>query len=201
MKIYICGIHTDTGKTHFSAAFCAAFGYDYFKLIQAGSPKDSDFIATFSPKTHIFKEGVFLHTPASPHVGKKLEGLDFKALQITLPQSENMLIETAGGLFTPIDEGHTMIDYISAFTHPCIVVGKYYLGCINHILLSLAALKSRDIPILALALMGEKDEAIDEFIRAYAEVEIIHCGFYTQHNFKQEVQNLVLQMPHLTTLC
>ncbi|HED9841394.1 TPA: ATP-dependent dethiobiotin synthetase BioD, partial [Campylobacter jejuni] len=38
MQIYVSGIHTDVGKTHFSAAFCANFNYDYFKLIQAGTP-------------------------------------------------------------------------------------------------------------------------------------------------------------------
>lgn len=54
MQIYVSGIHTDVGKTHFSAAFCANFNYDYFKLIQAGTPTDSEFIAKFSPKNKDF---------------------------------------------------------------------------------------------------------------------------------------------------
>ncbi len=82
MKIYVVGIHTDVGKTHFSAAFCKVFGYDYFKLIQAGEPKDSEFIHKFSPATHIFKEGIFLKTSASPHKGKRLERLNYKGLDI-----------------------------------------------------------------------------------------------------------------------
>ena len=56
---------------------------------------------------------MFLQTPASPHIGKRLEKLDYKAFDIKLPQSENALIETAGGLFTPIDERFTMLDYIN----------------------------------------------------------------------------------------
>ncbi|WP_334087257.1 AAA family ATPase, partial [Helicobacter typhlonius] len=79
MQIYVLGVHTDTGKTHFSAAFCKAFSYDYFKLIQAGVPTDSDFVKTLSPTTHIFESGIFLQTPASPHLGKKIEHLHYKA--------------------------------------------------------------------------------------------------------------------------
>ncbi|MCX2683041.1 ATP-dependent dethiobiotin synthetase BioD [Campylobacter sp. MIT 21-1685] len=198
MKIYICGIHTDVGKTYFSAAFCEAFRYDYFKLVQAGIPKDSEFIASLSPKTFLFEEGIFLQTAASPHIGKKNEKLDYEAFDIRLPSSKNVLIETAGGLFTPIDEKTTMIDYISQFKHPCILVAKYYLGAINHILLSLQALKLRKIPLMALVMMGEKNEPFDEFILSYTQISLFHLPFYTANNFttlsrqiKKELQNLV----------
>ncbi|WP_300450214.1 ATP-dependent dethiobiotin synthetase BioD [Helicobacter mastomyrinus] len=194
MQIYVCGVHTDAGKTHFCAAFCAAFKYDYFKLIQAGIPTDSTFIAKFSPQTKIFKEGVFLQTPASPHIGKRLEKLDYKAFDIKLPQSENALIETAGGLFTPIDERFTMLDYINKCKKPCILVAKYYLGVINHILLSLEALKKREIPLIALVMMGERDESIDEFIKSYAGVRIFHLPFYTTEDFLEKSKNLREQM-------
>ena len=194
MQIYVCGVHTDAGKTHFCAAFCAAFKYDYFKLIQAGIPTDSTFLAKFSPHTKIFKEGVFLQTPASPHIGKRLEKLDYKAFDIKLPQSENALIETAGGLFTPIDERFTMLDYINKCKKPCILVAKYYLGVINHILLSLEALKKREIPLIALVMMGERDESIDEFIKSYTGVRIFHLPFYTTEDFLEKSKNLREQM-------
>ena len=194
MQIYVCGVHTDAGKTHFCAAFCAAFKYDYFKLIQAGIPTDSTFIAKFSPQTKIFKEGVFLQAPASPHIGKRLEKLDYKAFDIKLPQSENALIETAGGLFTPIDERFTMLDYINKCKKPCILVAKYYLGVINHILLSLEALKKREIPLIALVMMGERDESIDEFIKSYTGVRIFHLPFYTTEDFLEKSKNLREQM-------
>ncbi len=194
MQIYVCGVHTDAGKTHFCAAFCAAFKYDYFKLIHAGIPTDSTFIAKFSPQTKIFKEGVFLQTPASPHIGKRLEKLDYKAFDIKLPQSENALIETAGGLFTPIDERFTMLDYINKCKKPCILVAKYYLGVINHILLSLEALKKREIPLIALVMMGERDESIDEFIKSYTGVRIFHLPFYTTEDFLEKSKNLREQM-------
>lgn len=205
MQIYTLGVHTDTGKSHFCAAFCEAFGYDYFKLIQAGTPTDSDFIARFSPKTHIFTQGVFLQTPASPHIAQVLEKHSYNGLEIVLPQSEKLLIETAGGLFTPIDRQHTMIDYIASCKKPCVLVAKYYLGVINHILLCIEALKTREIELLCLVMMrdeanekeNEQAPLIDEFVRDYTQVKIYHLPFFDEQNFTQKAQILKTQMQGL----
>ncbi|QOR01024.1 dethiobiotin synthase [Campylobacter sp. 2014D-0216] len=172
MKIYISGIDTDVGKTYLSARLCKELGFNYFKLIQAGVPKDSEAIAQFSPKTKIFKEGVFLQTPASPHKGRILENLNYKAFDIQIPQSDKLIIELAGGLFSPLDDEKTMIDYMSAFKHPTILVAKDYLGSINHTLLSIEALKQRDIKILALILKSQ-DNFSKDFISNYAKIPII----------------------------
>ncbi|WP_270966158.1 ATP-dependent dethiobiotin synthetase BioD [Campylobacter upsaliensis] len=196
MQIYISGIHTDAGKTHFSAAFCANLNYDYFKLIQAGTPKDSDLIAKLSPKTRILKEGFTLQTPASPHLAKIKEKADYKAFSLEIPSNENLLIELAGGLFTPLDENFAMIDFMQKFKKPTILVGRYYLGSINHILLSIEALKMRQIPILFLAMMGEKEPLQDEFIKSYAKIPIINIPFFNAKNienkdFKNQVEALL----------
>ncbi|MBM0636760.1 dethiobiotin synthase [Campylobacter sp. VicNov18] len=192
MQIYISGIHTDVGKTHFSAIFCAHFDYDYFKLIQAGSPKDSELIAKLSPKTKIFKEGVFLQTAASPHLGKIQEKAEYKALKIALPSSKNLLIELAGGLFSPIDENYTMIDFMSKNIKPTFLIAKYYLGSINHILLSIEALKRRNIDILALVMMGEKNTLQDNFVQNYTQIPIINLDFLgTKQDFKKQMQKIL----------
>ncbi|EKZ3079580.1 dethiobiotin synthase [Campylobacter upsaliensis] len=186
MQIYISGIHTDAGKTHFSAAFCANLNYDYFKLIQAGTPKDSDLIASLSPKTRILKEGFFLKTAVSPHLAKIKEKANYQTFSLQIPNNENLLIELAGGLFTPLDEKHTMIDFMQRFQKPTILVGRYYLGSINHILLSIEALKMRQIPILFLAMMGEKEPLQDEFIQNHTQIPIINLNFYNAKNIENE---------------
>ncbi|EMC2307523.1 dethiobiotin synthase [Campylobacter upsaliensis] len=186
MQIYISGIHTDAGKTHFSATFCANLNYDYFKLIQAGTPKDSDLIASLSPKTRILKEGFFLKTAVSPHLAKIKEKANYQAFSLQIPNNENLLIELAGGLFTPLDEKHTMIDFMQRFQKPTILVGRYYLGSINHILLSIEALKMRQIPILFLAMMGEKEPLQDEFIQNHTQIPIINLNFYNAKNIENE---------------
>ncbi|KAA6226480.1 MULTISPECIES: dethiobiotin synthase [unclassified Campylobacter] len=196
MKIYISGIHTDAGKTHLSALMCANLNFDYFKLIQAGVPTDSELIAKFSQKTKIFETGFFLKTPTSPHRAKILENAKFNAFDIKIPKSDKLVIELAGGLFTPIDEKTTMIDYMSEFNFPTILVAKYYLGSINHILLSIDALKQRKIKILCIVMMGKKDILQDEFIKNYTQIPLINVDFFNEksvinNDFKLNMQKIL----------
>ncbi|PPB71890.1 ATP-dependent dethiobiotin synthetase BioD, partial [Campylobacter hyointestinalis subsp. hyointestinalis] len=122
--------------------------------------------------------------PASPHKGKILENLDYKAFDIQIPQSDKLIIELAGGLFSPIDENHTMIDYMSRFKYPTILVAKDYLGSINHTLLSIEALKQRGIKILALVLRS-KDNFSKGFINKYAQIPIIEFDDRVCENLKK----------------
>ncbi len=196
MQIYICGIHTDAGKSHFAAAFCRHFKYDYFKLIQAGEPTDSELVARLSPKTNIFKAGITLKTPASPHIAMRLENTRFNALSIKIPDSENLLIELAGGLLTPADDKSTMLDFMAQNPKNAILVGRYYLGCINHILLSIEALRARKIPILCVAMMqgeradGDMDD-IDSFVYGYCGVEVIRMPFSGDGDLKAKIAPLL----------
>ncbi|WP_144581888.1 dethiobiotin synthase [Campylobacter coli] len=190
MKIYISGIDTDVGKTYLGARICKELGFDYFKLIQAGVPKDSDEVAKFSPKTKIFKEGVCLQTPASPHKARILEKLNYKAFDIQIPQSDKLIIELAGGLFSPIDDEKTMIDYMNEFKHPTLLVAKDYLGSINHTLLSIEALKQRGIAILALVLKSE-DHFSKDFISKYTQIPIVEFDDKVCENLSKILKNLL----------
>lgn len=219
-QIYVAGIHTDAGKTHFSAAFCKAFGYSYFKLIQAGTPTDTQRVSellklaqdkeckhhsasTTSHKNQknnsdtkmaknyqakIYKEGISLATPTSPHIAKIREKIHYD--KIPLPQDENCLIELAGGLYTPFDEKCCMIDFMRENPAATVLVGRYYLGCINHILLSLQALKQANIKVLCLVMSGKdytqddltnESALIDRFISDYALLPIVHLPFFADN--------------------
>ena len=183
MQIYVSAVHTNVGKTHFSALFCQSFNYDYFKLIQAGKPMDREFIAKFNPQTKIFKEGFVFEISASPHICKIKEQAKYEAMDIKIPSSKNLIIELAGGLLSPIDEQYTMIDFMKQFKRPTFLIAKYYMGSINHILLSLQALKNAQIPIIALIMMGRKNILQDAFIQNYTQVPLIHLPFFNENNF------------------
>lgn len=185
MQIFIAGSHTDVGKTSVSAALCYAFNLEYFKLVQAGIPQDCDRIKILSPKTKIHPNGITLQTPASPHIAMQKEGIFYKGLEIPLPKAQNLLVESAGGLFTPLDLEYCMIDYLEHSKLPCLLVGGYYLGGINHILLSLQALKERKVPLLCLAISGTQNPQMDCFIKEYAKINIAHFpSFYDFKSFE-----------------
>ncbi|GAB0172973.1 dethiobiotin synthase [Helicobacter trogontum] len=194
MQIYISGIHTDVGKTHVSAAFCSSFNYAYFKLIQAGTPKDCDIVQNFDSNIEVLGEGICLKTPASPHIAKLQENLHYKGLDIVLPTQDNVVIELAGGLFSPIDEHVCMLDYMQHYKRPTILVGTYYLGAINHIILSIKALRQCGIKILCLVMNGVRDLYIDKFIYDYTGINIVHLDTFDTTNFTQSILNFKYAM-------
>lgn len=183
MQICISGIHTNTGKTHASAMLCKILKYDYYKLIQAGNPKDSQKILQFSPQTTIHKEGYFLKTPASPHIGKQKENAKYHGLSLPIPSAKNLIIETPGGLFCPLDEQNFVIDFLAHHKLPTFLVGKYYLGAISHLFLSLEALQKRKIQILGILLCGEEDLSISSFVKAHTNLPLLHLPFFDRENF------------------
>lgn len=198
MKICISASHTNVGKTHLSSLLCSTLNYDYFKLVQAGEDRDSKIVESYceftQSKSIIHLDGVFLKTPASPHIGKKLENNDYRGLEIPLPKSQKLVIETAGGIYTPLDERHTMLDFMQHHSLPTLLVGRYYLGSINHILLSIEAIKNRQIKLLGVVLTGEKNEDFDRFITNYCGVKLLHLRDFNQNNFYMAREDFLPQL-------
>ncbi|ANE35524.1 dethiobiotin synthetase [Campylobacter iguaniorum] len=164
-NICISGIHTDAGKSHVSAALCYAFGYEYFKLIQAGALTDESFVKKTAPHVISHAPGIMLQTPASPHVGMIKENVKFDGLSIKIPKDENVLTELAGGLFCPLDENAYMIDFMAKSGLPTFLVARNYLGSINHTVLSIEALKARNIEILGVIFSQIRDEMSQSFLQ------------------------------------
>lgn len=191
--VVVVGSHTDAGKSVVSAALCYGFGLCYHKLVQAGTPTDSDFVASLTPHTRIIPSAICLRTPTSPHRAKRLESIEYDAFSLPLPTCSScakILIESAGGLYTPIDSTHCVLDWVVYHRLPVVLVGRHYLGAINHMLLSIEALKARDIEILGVVMSGRCDsEAQDSeaFITQYTHIPIAHlpefemCDTQTMH--------------------
>ena len=61
-----------------------------------------------------------------------------------------LLIEGVGGAMVPLDERHTVLDWMATLRIPAIVVCGSYLGAISHALTALDALRNRSLGIAAL---------------------------------------------------
>ena len=160
MRGYIvAGIGTGVGKTIVSAIFVQHLGADYWKPVQAGGLDNSDtrIVRDLAPDGARFHpEAYRLEQAMSPHAAAGLEGLTLLREEMALPQSANTLIvEPAGGLMVPLAPGLTNIDLMRDWNLPVVLVSSYYLGSINHTLLSAEALVSRHISILGLVFNGE----------------------------------------------
>lgn len=68
-------------------------------------------------------------------------------------QSEGwLLVEGVGGVCVPLDERHTVLDWIAATGFPAILVAGTYLGTLSHTLSAAAVLRARGIALDALVL-------------------------------------------------
>lgn len=166
MKYFITGIDTDSGKTLTSAVFCEALEADYWKPIQAGLPKDSDTVRSLVSSTSIkfHPEKFLLKMPASPHAAAKAEDISIQKNDFTLPNSERLIIEGAGGCLVPINQKEFVIDLASHFNTPVILVADLYLGSINHTLLTTHFLKSRKVNVAGLVFNGDTNPESESII-------------------------------------
>lgn len=173
---FITGIGTDVGKTVVSAILSEALEATYWKPVQAGDLHFSDTLkikAYCSEKVSFLPERYRLNTPASPHYAAKLDGIEIQLSDFELPKVDgNLLVEGAGGLLVPINEkGLLYIDLIQHFNLPIILVSRHYLGSINHTLLSLEALKNRNIQVEIIVFVGDENIATESIILSHYPIQ------------------------------
>ena len=156
MNIFVTGTDTDIGKTITSAWICKWTSASYFKPIQTGDDSDANTVIQFSPQTQIVPNAYKLKAPLSAYDAAHLEGIniDIDVIKRQCPQN-NTVIEGAGGALVPITPNVMMADLINLLNAKAIIVAKSKLGFLNHIFLTVEALKTRNIDILGIILSGE----------------------------------------------
>jgi dethiobiotin synthetase len=186
---FITGIGTEIGKTIVSAIVTEALEADYWKPIQAG---DLDYSDTHKVKEMISNVNTFFHansfalrTPMSPHAAAKIDGIEITAEKIMEPKTSNdLVIEGAGGLLVPINDTQTIADFIKPH-YKVILVSRYYLGSINHTLLTAEALKSRGLNCIGIIFNGDKTPSSEEIILKMTNLPaLLHID--QEENFDRE---------------
>lgn len=174
MKIFITGTDTNVGKTLISSWIALHTGFSYFKPIQTGTRDGSDsFEVQKLSDTKIYLESYAYKEPLSPHLAAKLENDMIDIEKIVLPPSRNLIIEGAGGVLVPINDTYLMVDLIEKLGAPVILVARTTLGTINHTLLSLEVLRSRNIPVLGVIMNGEQNPQNSDSIELYGRTSVL----------------------------
>ena len=115
------------------------------------------------PADRILPEAFRLTTPASPHLAARIDGVTIDLDDLALPQVDGpLVIEGAGGVLVPISETLLMADLFAHWGQPVILCARTGLGTINHSLLSIEALRSRNVPIAGIALILGVDRFMSE---------------------------------------
>jgi dethiobiotin synthetase len=178
MNIFITAIDTNIGKTIVSALLVEQLGWNYWKPVQSGldPPTDTQRVQELVSRKDIiyYPETYRLTQPLSPHAAAKLDNIAIALSQFVVPQPERLIIEGAGGLLVPLnDHGDCVIDLIAACRCEVILVSRNYLGSINHTLLSLEALKQRNITVKGIVIIGERNRESEQIITTIGGCSII----------------------------
>ncbi|WGR93532.1 dethiobiotin synthase [Bradyrhizobium sp. ISRA443] len=172
-QIVVTGTDTGIGKTVFCAGLANLLDATYWKPIQAGleGETDAEVVARLGglASDRIVTELYRLRTPASPHLSAEIDEVRINTDTLDVPDAGGrpLVIEGAGGLMVPLSSGTLYIDIFERWRLPVVICASTALGTINHSLLSIEALRKRQIDILGIAFIGEKNS---EAVRAICEI-------------------------------
>ncbi len=182
--VFVTGTGTDIGKTFVTAALIHTLRR-HGKPVDALKPVASGFD---SAQTSTSDPGILLAAlgeaataaaldriapwryaaPLSPDMAAAREGraLDFAALlRFTRERIQvtpgTLLIEGVGGVMVPLDERHTVLDWIEAAHVPVLLVTGSYLGAMSHALTALDALLRRGLAVRAVIVNESLGSTVD----------------------------------------
>ena len=159
MQLVVCGTDTDVGKTVVSALLVQGLQASYWKPVQSGLEGGGDRNRVRQlldlNEERMLPEAYAFSQPVSPHWASELDGTPLDPRTLALPDNPGpLVVETAGGLLVPLTRNWLQIDQLQVWNLPIVLVARSGLGTLNHTLLSLEALKKRQINVLGLILNG-----------------------------------------------
>lgn len=159
----IAGIGTGVGKTLVAALFVERLGATYWKPIQAGGLEHTDAMEVrrlVAPgRARFLSETYCLKAAMAPDAAAAREGRVLRREDLGLPRVDGpLVVEPAGGVLVPVAQGLLVIHLLDDWGLPVVVVSSYYLGSINHTLLTVEALKARKLPLAGIVFNGEANQ-------------------------------------------
>jgi dethiobiotin synthetase len=177
-RIIICGTDTNVGKTIVSSFFVQGLKGIYWKPIQSGTEEGTDTktvcnllnleSSRYLPEKYKFK------APVSPHWAAEKESVFIEPSNLKLPDlDELIIIETAGGLMVPLNRDWLQVEQLKVWGAPIILVARTGLGTLNHTLLSLEALKHRNLNVLGIVLNGPPHKDNPKTLEQFGDTKIL----------------------------
>ncbi|MBL0623049.1 dethiobiotin synthase [Aeromonas veronii] len=168
-SFFITGTDTDVGKTlvartllrEFSAQGIKCAGY---KPVSAGCARTPDGLrnldavllqeAASLPLPYEVVNPFAYEPPIAPHIAAcearqpiTMQGLSEGLRKIEQAGAELAVVEGAGGWYLPLDRKHLLSDWVKQENMAVIMVVGAKLGCLNHALLTFAAIRNDQLPV------------------------------------------------------
>jgi len=172
--LFITGTDTNVGKTYIACLIAAelkARGINVIpkKPVESGCkltngvlhPSDAEHLLTAS-QSNLSLDSVCpyrFEAAISPARAARLTGQKIQLSDLLTacthdnnPETDFLITEGAGGFYSPLCEDGLNADLAEKLKLPVLLVANDKLGCINHILLSLEAITSRQLSVFAIIL-------------------------------------------------
>ena len=162
--IFVTGTDTGVGKTVVAVALLRALVASGQRAagmkpvsagIEAGASVNADVAALFAAgnvDAPLADRNPFAFVPAiAPHLAAAEAGVRIDCAVISAAHdrlashSDVVVVVGAGGVLAPVDATHDMLDIAAQLRLPVLLVVGMRLGCLNHALLSAAAIRSRGL--------------------------------------------------------
>ncbi|MBN8626180.1 MAG: dethiobiotin synthase [Planctomycetes bacterium] len=159
--LFVTGTDTGIGKTHVAAMIARALvaqgkRVGVYKPAASGCTRDADGNLTSDDAVQLWeaagRPGDLEHVcpqrfaaPLAPHLAARAEGreLDFDQLRWGLdywrPRSDVVVVEGAGGLFSPLSDDRLNMDLALALGFPLVIVAPNRLGVLHAVLATVNA--------------------------------------------------------------
>lgn len=168
-SFFITGTDTDVGKTlvartllrEFSAQGIKCAGY---KPISAGCSRTPEGLRNLDalllqeaanlPLPYEMVNPFAYEPPIAPHIAANevcqpitMQGLSEGLYKIEEAGAELTIVEGAGGWYLPLDREHLLSDWVKLENMAVVMVVGAKLGCLNHALLTFAAIRNDQLPV------------------------------------------------------
>lgn len=176
--LFITGTDTGVGKTHISCLLAqqllgAGFTPIPRKPVESGCSRNTDGQLVAADAQALMQACEYpqpqsvvcpypLQAAISPAEAARLQGEHISLTQLqqactlagdeTENDSARLLVEGAGGFYSPLCSDGLNADLAQRLKLPVLLVAEDKLGCINHILLSLQAIEARGLEVFAVVL-------------------------------------------------
>ena len=178
--LFVTGTDTNVGKTVLSALLVAVLDANYWKPVQTGAAErtDRNWVRQWvhPPEENLPPECYSFAPPVSPHLAAQEVGVRIALESIRFPAApagRPWIVEGAGGVMVPLNERELMLDLMRHLGLPVIIAARTSLGTINHTLLSLAALRSANLNVRGVVLIGDENLENRCAIEHYGGVRVV----------------------------
>jgi len=157
MSFFVTGTDTGVGKTHVTRLILEglrASGIDAagYKPVACGDRDDARILADASGGLPIEEVNpVYLQSPVAPYVAGLLENRAIDPAELIAgyrrlaAAHKTIIVEGAGGWEVPVAAGYRISDLAAELGLPVVLVAANRLGALNHILLTLGAIRARGL--------------------------------------------------------